>query len=37
MTYKHATALECLVGYMYLTDPRRLQSMMVHLGLGDSQ
>ena len=37
VTYKHATALECLVGYMYLTDPQRLQTLMLHLGLGGRQ
>jgi len=35
-TYKHATALECLVGFLYLTNPGRLQQLMVHLGLGNT-
>jgi ribonuclease III family protein len=32
--YRAATAVECLVGYLYLTDPPRLHLLMEHLGLG---
>jgi ribonuclease-3 family protein len=32
--YRSATALECLVGYLYVTDPRRLHAVMRYLGLG---
>lgn len=32
-TYRSATALECLVGLLYLTDAGRLHELMVHLGL----
>ncbi|CAL8461802.1 g1333 [Coccomyxa elongata] len=35
-TYKHATAMECLAGYLYLTDPQRLHALMSYLGLGGS-
>lgn len=34
VTYKRATALECLVGWVYLTDAKRLHELMCHLGLG---
>ncbi|KAK9821245.1 hypothetical protein WJX74_000535 [Apatococcus lobatus] len=33
-TYRNATALECLVGYLHLTDPVRLHQLMLHLELG---
>ena len=32
--YRAATAVECLVGYLYLTDARRLHALMAYLGLG---
>lgn len=32
--YRSATALECLVGYLYVTDSRRLHALMRYLGLG---
>eukprot|EP00884_Botryococcus_braunii_P019233 jgi/Botrbrau1/5994/Bobra.104_1s0024.1 len=32
--YRKATALECLAGFLYLTDPARLHALMVYLGLG---
>ena len=32
--YRSATALECLVGYLYVTDSTRLQVVMRYLGLG---
>eukprot|EP00898_Chlorokybus_atmophyticus_P001393 jgi/Chlat1/2254/Chrsp17S02788 len=32
-TYRNATALECLVGYLYLSDPARLQDLMSHIGM----
>ncbi|KAK9820588.1 hypothetical protein WJX72_011989 [[Myrmecia] bisecta] len=32
-TYKNATAMECLVGYLYLSDAPRLHQLMLHLGL----
>lgn len=32
--YRAATALECLVGYLYVTDARRLHAVMRYLGLG---
>eukprot|EP00899_Mesostigma_viride_P006275 jgi/Mesvir1/15649/Mv03253-RA.1 len=32
--YRNATALECLVGYLYISDPSRLSSMMTFLGYG---
>ncbi|EIE25234.1 ribonuclease III [Coccomyxa subellipsoidea C-169] len=35
-TYKHATAMECLAGYLYLTNPERLHALMDYLGLGGS-
>lgn len=31
--YREATALECLVGYLYLTQPTRLYEIMAFLGL----
>ncbi|CAL5222583.1 g4973 [Coccomyxa viridis] len=34
LTYKHATAMEVLAGYLYLTKPQRLHQMMIYLGLG---
>lgn len=34
-TYRAATAMECLCGYLYLSDPERLHAMMGLLGLGD--
>ncbi len=34
--YAKATALECLVGYLYLTDPRRLGELMASLGMAAS-
>lgn len=35
-TYRAATAIECLAGYLYLSDPERLHDMMCQLGLGDA-
>ncbi|PSC72418.1 ribonuclease III [Micractinium conductrix] len=35
-TYRAATAIECLCGYLYLTDGDRLHEMMGLLGLGDA-
>ncbi|EFN58128.1 hypothetical protein CHLNCDRAFT_141867 [Chlorella variabilis] len=35
-TYRAATAMECLSGYLYLSDPPRLHDMMCLLGLGDA-
>ncbi|KAI7841706.1 hypothetical protein COHA_004573 [Chlorella ohadii] len=35
-TYRAATAMECLTGYLYLSDPDRLHAMMSLLGLGDA-
>lgn len=32
--YRSATALEVLVGWLYVTDPARLQSVMAYLGMG---
>ena len=32
--YRSATALECLVGFLYVTDARRLHAVMRYLGLG---
>lgn len=32
--YRSATALECLVGYLYVADPRRLHAVMRYVGLG---
>ena len=32
--YRSATALECLVGYLYVTDPPRLHAVMRYVGLG---
>jgi ribonuclease-3 family protein len=32
-TYQHATGLETLVGYLYLTDPRRLLNLLTQLEL----
>lgn len=32
--YRSATALECLVGYLYVTDSKRLHAVMRYLGLG---
>ncbi|DBA72086.1 hypothetical protein WJX79_005192 [Trebouxia sp. C0005] len=34
-TYRAATAIECLVGYLYLTDSDRLHQLMTYIGLGD--
>lgn len=31
-TYRAATALECLVGFLYLTDMSRLQELMAYIG-----
>ncbi|KAK9814920.1 hypothetical protein WJX73_002089 [Symbiochloris irregularis] len=36
-TYKEATAIECLVGYLYLTDQDRLQEVMTYMGLSGSR
>uniref|UniRef100_A0A7S1NBA0 RNase III domain-containing protein n=1 Tax=Eutreptiella gymnastica TaxID=73025 RepID=A0A7S1NBA0_9EUGL len=30
--YRAASGLECLVGYLHLTDPQRLRAVMEHLG-----
>lgn len=35
-TYRAATAIECLCGYLYLSDPERLHEMMGVLDLGDA-
>lgn len=35
-TYRAATAIECLVGYLYLTDAERLHELMSYIGLGES-
>lgn len=32
-TYRHATAVECLAGFLYLTDPQRLHALMAFLDL----
>ena len=32
--YRSATALECLVGYLYVTEPTRLHAVVRYLGLG---
>jgi len=32
--YRSATAIECLVGYLYVTDAARLHAVMRYLGLG---
>lgn len=32
-TYRHATSLETLVGYLYLTNPQRLIELLAHLDL----
>ncbi|KAK9846419.1 hypothetical protein WJX81_003426 [Elliptochloris bilobata] len=38
ISYKRATAVECLVGYLYLTDAPRLHQLMLHLGIsGDAR
>ena len=31
-TYRNASALECVVGYLYMTDSARLETMMATLG-----
>ena len=32
-TYRNASALECVVGYLYMTDLPRLEEMMAGLGV----
>lgn len=36
-TYQQATSLETLVGYLYLTDPQRLEELLAHLDLESDQ
>ena len=31
-TYRNASALECVVGYLYMTDMERLEATMARLG-----
>jgi ribonuclease-3 family protein len=33
-TYREATAVECLAGFLYLTDSARLHALMAEVGLG---
>ena len=33
-TYREATAVECLAGFLYLTDAARLHALMAEVGLG---
>jgi ribonuclease-3 family protein len=34
--YQQATSLEVLIGYLYLTDPNRLNDLLAHLDLPES-
>ncbi|KAL3138810.1 hypothetical protein ABBQ32_005650 [Trebouxia sp. C0010 RCD-2024] len=34
-TYRAATSIECLIGFLYLTDAQRLHHVMNYIGLGD--
>ncbi|KAG7672998.1 putative Mini-ribonuclease 3 [Nannochloris sp. 'desiccata'] len=35
--YREATAIECLAGYLYLTDALRLHEVMAHLGIESTE